>query len=117
MTGVQTCALPISMRPTAQGSGGQVAISGYAFTPATLSVEAGQPIVWTNKDPVPHTVTSADGLWDSGEVQPGASFTLTLDHAGAYKYHCSIHPFMQATITVTSKTGLKELHGTTIGIS
>ena len=74
----------------------------FAFAPATITVKAGQAVTFTNNDPVAHTSTSADGAWDSGEIMPGGSFTTTLQQPGTYTYHCSIHPFMQATVVVQS---------------
>ena len=77
-----------------------VVIADFAFTPATLTVAPGQPIVWINNDSIPHTITSDDGQWDSGELAPGKQFTLTLHQPGTYAYHCSIHPFMQGIVIV-----------------
>ncbi|HEY3341321.1 MAG TPA: cytochrome D1 domain-containing protein [Anaerolineae bacterium] len=76
-------------------------IQGFAFVP-TLTVKAGQPIVWINNDEVPHTVTSDTGLWESGDIQPGTAYTLTLDQPGTYPYHCMHHPYMQGVIKVTA---------------
>ena len=61
-----------------------------------------QPIVWINADAVPHTVTSDDGLWDSGDVAPGQSYSLILDKPGTYGYHCMHHPYMIGTLVVTA---------------
>ncbi len=80
-------------------AGTQASIAGMAF-PSSLTVAAGQPITWTNDDSVNHTVTSDNGLWDSGQLAPGHTFTLTLTKPGTYTYHCSNHPFMQGTIVV-----------------
>src|SRR5207237_5297297 len=79
-----------------------IAIGKFAFTPATITVKPGQAITFTNSDPVAHTSTSGDGIWDSGEIAPGGTFSTTLDQPGTYAYHCSIHPFMQATVVVQS---------------
>ena len=79
-----------------------VSIASFAFAPATITVKPGQAITFTNSDPVAHTSTSADGAWDSGDIAPGATFATTLDQPGTYAYHCSIHPFMQATVVVQS---------------
>jgi YVTN family beta-propeller protein len=78
----------------------QTTISGFAFAP-TITIAAGQSIVWTNKDSVPHTVTSDTGLWDSGDIAGGATYQLTLDKPGTYTYHCMHHPYMTGTIVVT----------------
>jgi plastocyanin len=79
-----------------------VAISKFAFAPATLTIGRGQSVTWTNADAVDHTVTSAGGAttWDSGPLGAGASFTQLFDQAGSYSYACTIHPFMRATVTV-----------------
>lgn len=75
-----------------------VSIGKFAFNPATIAVKVGQSITFTNNDPVAHT--STNGTWDSGEIAPGGSFTTTVQQPGTYAYHCSIHPFMQATVVV-----------------
>src|SRR2546423_13323696 len=50
-------------------------IEGTQFQPNVLSVSRGDSIVWTNKDPFPHTVTSRSGGFDSQQIQPGESWT------------------------------------------
>jgi plastocyanin len=76
-------------------------ISGFAFTD-TIRVRAGQTVTWTNRDPVPHTVTSDDGLWDSGDIAAGGSFSHRFAVPGTYAYHCTYHPAMQATVVVSA---------------
>ena len=85
---------------TAPASGSNVNLSGFAFSPASLTVAAGTTVTWTNKDSVTHTVTSDSGAFDSGNLAPGGMFSFTFKQAGAYKYHCAIHTYMTATITV-----------------
>jgi YVTN family beta-propeller protein len=90
---------PTTTMPTGQPSA-SVGIGKFAFAPATITVQPGQEITFTNDDPVAHTSTSATGTWDSGDIAPGGSFKTTLQQPGTYAYHCSIHPFMQATVVV-----------------
>jgi len=78
-----------------------VTIKGFAFGPATLEVAAGTTVTWTNEDSTPHTVTGDKNEFDSGNLDPGKTFTHTFDKAGTFAYHCTIHPSMKATITVT----------------
>lgn len=89
-------------------TGPQVAISiigsgTYAFDPASKSVKVGTTVTWTNNSSAPHTVTSDTGP-DSfdGQVSSGDKFSFTFTKAGTYTYHCSIHPYMHGTITVTA---------------
>ncbi len=75
------------------------------FQTATLTVPVGTTIRWINRDPVAHTSTSDDGLWESPLFGPGESFELRFDEAGTYPYHCAPHPFMKATVVVTEAGG------------
>ena len=77
-----------------------VAIDGTAFQPAMLTVKAGDSVTWVNKDPFPHTVTSAAGGFDSREIAPGKSWKYTAMKKGAFTYVCIFHPTMSATLKV-----------------
>jgi plastocyanin len=77
-----------------------VTIEGTAFTPAALTVKAGDTIVWVNKDPFPHTVTSETGGFNSGALQPGRSWKLKPSKAGEFSYICTLHPTMKATLRI-----------------
>jgi plastocyanin len=78
-----------------------VQIVDFAFAPASLEVPVGTTVAWTNDDTAPHTVTAEGGAFDSGVLDPGASFSFTFDQPGTYAYVCALHPNMQGTITVT----------------
>lgn len=79
-----------------------VSIQNMQFTPAQITIPAGTTVTWTNQETnIPHTVTSDQGLWDSGVLQPRQSFSHMFSTPGTYSYHCSIHPFMHGTIVVT----------------
>ena len=78
-----------------------VAIRDQSFNPPTLEIPAGTSVNWTNLDATPHTVTSDDGTFDSGSLATHESFSYRFDTPGTYIYHCSDHPEMTGTITVT----------------
>ena len=79
-----------------------VAIQSFAFAPASITVATGDSITWTNNQAgVPHTVTADAGGFDSGTLASGQSFTFSFSTPGTYTYHCSIHPFMHGSVTVT----------------
>jgi plastocyanin len=80
--------------------GTSVTIKDYAFTPATLTVPAGTTVTWTNNDPVPHTATASDGSFDSGNLNPGQSFSFTFATPGSFSYVCQYHAGMKGTIVV-----------------
>ena len=75
-----------------------VRIVNLAFNPAEVTISTGSTVSWTNDDSVPHTVTSTDGVFDSGIFDPGANFTWTFDQPGSFPYACQIHPQMQGTV-------------------
>ena len=76
-----------------------VAIEAVAFTPASITIMAGDSIVWVNKDPFPHTVTAA-GAFDSGSIAAGKSWRFTAKQAGTYPYLCTLHTTMKGTLRV-----------------
>ena len=83
------------------GAGDGEKMSGFAFSPASMTSKAATALTWTNADNATHTVTADDGSFDSGNVASGATFTRTFATAGTFAYHCNIHSSMHGTITVT----------------
>ena len=77
-----------------------VVISGTAFTPVTLTVNAGDRIVWKNDDPFAHTVTSHEGQFDSKEIAAGQSWTFRATRKGTFPYICTLHRTMKGTLIV-----------------
>jgi plastocyanin len=75
-----------------------VVIANLAFDPAQVTIPTGAAVIWSNDDSVPHTVTSSDGVFDSGIFDPGANFTWTFDQPGSFPYACQLHPQMQGTV-------------------
>ncbi|MGW7729454.1 cupredoxin family copper-binding protein [Streptomyces canus] len=80
----------------------QVAMKGYAFSPASLSVPTGSTVTWTNYDTAPHDVKTTSGplAIHSPMLNKGESWSFTFTTAGAYGYVCTVHPDMTAGITV-----------------
>jgi plastocyanin len=72
-----------------------------SFSPNPVEVKVGETVTWINDDSGRHTVTSKDGVFDSGIMGKGQSFRFTFDKAGQYPYFCSPHPGMVGTVVVT----------------
>ena len=83
----------------------QVSIGDFFFDPADAAVGAGDSIVFVNEGQDAHTVTSDDGQFDSGTLNPGESYTVTFEGEGTITYHCSIHPEMVGSVTVGGGSG------------
>jgi uncharacterized protein (TIGR03118 family) len=77
-----------------------VQIVNFTFAPGTLDISAGTQVTWTNKQNVQHDVTADDNQYHSDTLDVNGSFSHTYSAPGKYTYHCSIHPFMKATVVV-----------------
>ncbi|MCB1246045.1 MAG: cupredoxin domain-containing protein, partial [Acidimicrobiia bacterium] len=81
-----------------------------AYSPNELTVKVGTTVTWVNNDTTMHTVTSgtvtdnvpnSDGIFDSGFLAEGDTFSYTFTEVGEFPYHCLPHPWMQGTVIVT----------------
>ena len=86
--------------PSAALADNTVTIKNFDYAPMALTVAAGSTVMWKNLDGEPHTVVSVDGLFRSPALDENDSFSFKFDKPGTYKYVCSIHPKMVATVTV-----------------
>lgn len=79
-----------------------IEISGFKFTPATLTVKSGQIVKVINRDSIGHTVTSDDGTsFESGLLGKDQSGTITAPaKPGSYGFHCAPHPNMKGILVV-----------------
>jgi plastocyanin len=73
-------------------------ISNFSFNPKQRTVKIGTTVTWTNDDPAPHTIASAD--FTSQTLNTGDSYSFTFTQAGTYDYYCAIHPSMTGQIIV-----------------
>jgi plastocyanin len=78
----------------------EVKIDNFSFGPATLTVPAGTTVTWTNRDDIPHTVVSTDGVFKSKVLDTDDKFSYTFSKTGTYPYFCSIHPKMTGKIVI-----------------
>ncbi|MGH8305216.1 MAG: cupredoxin domain-containing protein, partial [Steroidobacteraceae bacterium] len=56
----------------------------FMFAPLSLTIKAGSTVTWTNSDDEPHTVVSDTGLFRSGALDTGESFSFRFDKPGTY---------------------------------
>jgi plastocyanin len=78
----------------------EVRIDNFVFGPHTLTVPVGATVTWTNKDDIPHTTVSTDGVFKSKVMDTEDKFSYTFDKAGTYSYYCTIHPKMTGKVVV-----------------
>ena len=94
-------------------STGTVNITNHAFDPTQLNVGVGTTVTWTNEDTEAHTVTADNGLFDSGVLAPGESYSTWLGGSGTVTYHCDIHPDMKGSVVVGGVSGGETTGGET----
>jgi plastocyanin len=80
------------------------------FDPDTLTVKKGDKITVTNKDTLPHTVTSGTGptdpnsakQFDTSIIEPAATADIETTNLtpGDYPFHCAVHPYMTGKLVV-----------------
>ena len=75
-------------------------MQNFAFAPATLAVAAGDTVVWSNADFVPHSATARDSSWDSHAVAANGSWRFVARAVGRHEYYCVYHPNMTGAIVV-----------------
>ena len=100
-------------------SASEVTVEHVAFVPATLEVDVGTEVTWTNRDAeVVHTATSGipgdkgvpgldngtepepDGVFDGEMDGADATFSFTFDEPGRYAYFCRVHQSMTGEVVV-----------------
>jgi len=81
-----------------------VTIVDFAFSPLSITVNVGDTVRWTNTGTFAHTSTSGavwptwDGIWDSGPLFNGQSFSFTFTQPGTFPYFCLPHGFSGTVI-------------------
>ncbi len=105
-----TCLAVLFWPLSGLGATTNVKIVDFAFQPADVTIKVGDTVKWTNTGSSEHTTTSGtttggarhpDGLWDSGSLRTGQTFSHTFTKAGAFPYYCSFHfTSMVGTVTV-----------------
>lgn len=88
-------------RPVAPARSVDVDIVKFSYSPASITVEPGTRVTWTNRDQTPHTVTGRhDKTPSSPALDTDDSYSYTFTKPGDFEYYCSLHPFMTGVVHV-----------------
>ncbi len=88
-------------QPPPEGDTYHVDVDEFSYEPQDLQVLTYDTVRWSNVGGQPHTVTSQDGTFDSGNLDPGEDFEHTFQEPGTYGYVCEYHQDLGQHGTVT----------------
>jgi plastocyanin len=88
----------------------RITISSTSFSPATVTINAGDPVCWTwTGTPFSHNVKSDDGTFTSGAPDNHGNFQHTFATPGTYGFYCQVHGSltggMRGTVVVNDPNG------------
>ena len=89
-----------AVSPAAAATTKTVSIKRAAFSPATVSIVAGDSIRWRNDDTQNHQIVSATGAFASAVLARGKTYTFRFDVAGTYRYRDALNPSVTGTVKV-----------------
>ena len=64
----------------------EVEIGDDGLSPESIQAELREPIVWTNASDATVSLVGEDNLWESGPIEPGATFSIKITEDGTYAY-------------------------------
>lgn len=73
-------------------------IHDFGFDPELMVIDPETAITWTNRDSVPHNVSSDSFV--SPDIPQDESYSFRFEEPGIYDYFCQIHPDMKGRIIV-----------------
>jgi plastocyanin len=77
-----------------------VSIQAMQFSPASITVKAGDSVTWSNRDDRDHKISADDGSFSSGNLSAGGSFSHTFSRTGECRYGCVYHPREKGVVVV-----------------
>lgn len=79
-------------------------VENWRYSPPVITVPVGTRVTWFNTGRRAHTVTSREGLFDSGPLDSSASWSYEFDTPGIYSYFCGPFTWMKGTVIVRAQT-------------
>ncbi|HEV7666135.1 MAG TPA: PQQ-binding-like beta-propeller repeat protein, partial [Chloroflexota bacterium] len=79
---------------------GTLEVFDYDFLPRRVTVPAGTAVSWQNTGATIHTATDTKVAWDTGDIRPGETASVTFNTPGTFTYTCSPHPWMLGQVIV-----------------
>ena len=79
-----------------------VAIEDFSYVPESVTINAGDEVVWENRDKTVHSATRTETPeFDTGNIKPGTkSNPIVFSDRGEISYFCRPHRFMIGNINI-----------------
>lgn len=77
-----------------------VQIKSTGFVPATVTINQGDTVTWTNTDTKDHQVVANGGSFASPILKPAKTYSHIFRGGGTFHYHDGLHPALKGTVTV-----------------
>ena len=81
-----------------------VTISAAGFVPATVTINQGDTVTWTNTDTATHQVVSNKAALSSPVLSTGQSYSFVFKDAGNFAYQDALNKRLKGNVTVTKTT-------------
>jgi plastocyanin len=97
---ITTVGLSGALATSAQAAPASIDVVNDAFTPSSVSVNAGESVTWNFKEKN-HNVKGEGGISGNNSFGTG-TYTKTFDAPGSFSFYCEAHPNMKGTVTVAA---------------
>jgi plastocyanin len=71
--------------------GPSVMMQEFEFTPKEMKVKVGTTVTWMNAGTAVHSATAIDKSFNTRNLQPGETKSVTFSTSGTFVYHCVFH--------------------------
>jgi plastocyanin len=75
----------------APAPGPSVTMKEFEFTPKEMKVKVGTTVTWMNAGTTAHSATAIDKSFNTRNLQPGETKSVTFSTPGTFVYHCVFH--------------------------
>ncbi len=100
---VVTTAVTSGAGADAVGSGAEIIVANGQLNMTELQIVRGQAVTFVNGEDdtaKQHRLVADDGTFDTGVLDPGATYSFTFKTAGTFPFHDQLDPNIKGTITV-----------------
>jgi plastocyanin len=102
---ILTLSSTLALSGVSQAANASVTIANLSFSPATVNINPGERVTFTNRETDGTLHQISGGPFNSPDLRPGQSYSQTLATPGTYEYFCRLHTYMTGKVVVGGGTG------------